>query len=71
MSLTLLDAEKKIEELNIETEMMWDLIQQFKHKNKSLKHKNKSFKHKNKSFKHKNKSLKHKNKSLKIKSKIN
>ena len=46
MSLTLLDAEKKIEELNIETEMMWDLIQQFKHKNKNLKHKNKNLKYK-------------------------
>ena len=46
MSLTLLDAEKKIEELNIETEMMWDLIQQFKQKNKNLKHKNKNLKYK-------------------------
>lgn len=69
MSLTLLDAEKKIEELNIETEMMWDLIQQFKQKNKSLKHKNKSLKHKNISLKHKNINIKNKNKYLK--SKIN
>ena len=53
MSLTLLDAEKKIEELNIETEMMWDLIQQFKQKNKNLKHKNKNLKHKNKNLKYK------------------
>ena len=60
MSLTLLDAEKKIEELNIETEMMWDLIQQFKQKNKSLKHKNISLKHKNINIKNKNKYLKSK-----------
>ena len=67
MSLTLLDAEKKIEELNIETEMMWDLIQQFKQKNKNLKHKNKNLKHKNKNLKHKNKNLKYK---IKIISKL-